>query len=94
MTAALSSITIDEALRDPNLLGAALGDPSSWSTWLSVLKAAFGQPLDTDEAAAFSAVAGGRASPLERVRELWAASVGAQAKAAWQPLWRSSRPPS
>jgi hypothetical protein len=73
-----AAITIDEVLRDPNLLGAALGDPSSWSTWLSVLKAAFGQPLDTDEAAAFSAVAGGRASPLERVRELWAA-VGRRA---------------
>ena len=26
------AFTIDRALQDPNLLGAALGDPASWST--------------------------------------------------------------
>ena len=39
-------ITIDAALQDPQLLGAALGDPVTWQTWLTVLKAAFGITLN------------------------------------------------
>jgi hypothetical protein len=39
---------IDRALCDPALLGAALGDPASWQTWLAVLRATFGLGL-TDE---------------------------------------------
>lgn len=64
--------TIDEALRDKNLLGAALGDPSSWATWLAVLRASFGLPLNRTERRAFSAVAGSRKPPKARIRELWA----------------------
>ena len=64
--------TIDEALKDPNLLGAALGDPSSWQTWFTVLKAAFGQELSRPERRAFAAVAGSRKPPKQRIRELWA----------------------
>jgi hypothetical protein len=64
--------TIDEALKDPNLLGAALGDPSSWQTWFTVLKAAFGQELSRSERRAFAAVAGSRKPPKQRIRELWA----------------------
>jgi hypothetical protein len=64
--------TIDQALQDKNLLGAALGDPSSWSTWLAVLKAAFGQQLNRSERRTFAAVAGSRKPPKKRVRELWA----------------------
>jgi hypothetical protein len=64
-------ITIDAALSDKTLLGAALGDPASWSTWLAVLRAAFGLPLNAEQAATFAAVAGGRAPPSHRVRELW-----------------------
>jgi hypothetical protein len=66
------AISIDAALRDPNLLGAALGDPSTWQTWRIVLKAAFGVQLNRDEARAFASVAGGRSPPTQRVRELWA----------------------
>ena len=40
-----TELTIEQALRDTNLLGAALGNPNSWSSWLTVLKAAFGQEL-------------------------------------------------
>jgi hypothetical protein len=65
-------ITIPEALHDERLLGAALDDITSWRTWLTVLKAAFALPLDEDERAIFAAVAGGRALPSKRVRELWA----------------------
>jgi hypothetical protein len=64
-------VSISEALGSPHLLGAALGpDLSSWVTWIGVLKAAYGEPLDEAEAAAFTRVSGGRAPPTVRVREL------------------------
>src|SRR6516164_1763664 len=63
---------IDRALTNRRLLGAGLGDIGTWRTWLVVLKAAFGQPLDEDELEVFHAVAGERAPPEHRVRELWA----------------------
>ena len=64
--------TIDQVLADQRLLGAALGrDLSSWSMWRVVLKSAFGIELNRDEARAFSQVAGSRAPPAKRVRELW-----------------------
>lgn len=64
--------TIDDAFTDKHLLGAALGDLKTWSTWRAVLKAAFGITLDEQEARIFAAVAGERAPPSQRVRELWA----------------------
>ena len=66
------SETIDRALRNKRLLGAALGDSGSWVTWLAVLRAAFGLPLDDNQRQLFASVAGGRAPPTKRVRELWA----------------------
>jgi hypothetical protein len=65
------TIDIDAALRDPNLLGAALGDPASWGTWLACLKAAFGMTLNRQDRRAFDTVAGGRKPPCEKVAELW-----------------------
>lgn len=65
-------VAIDEALRDGALLGAALGDWRSWTTWLAVLRAAFGLTLSTGELEAFAAVAGSRSPPTQLVRELWA----------------------
>jgi hypothetical protein len=64
------AITIDGALSDPALLGAALGDQSTWLTWRSVLKAAHGRPLTKRERAAFDVVAGGREPPRAKVKEL------------------------
>lgn len=64
--------SIDAAIADPQLLGAALGDLASWTTWRAVLKAAFGLELSTAEGAAFASVAGVRKPPARRVRELWA----------------------
>jgi hypothetical protein len=65
-------IEIDRALTDKRMLGAGLEDVSTWRTWLAVLKAAFGLPLAEErEHEAFAAVAGDRAAPLQRVRELW-----------------------
>jgi hypothetical protein len=69
----LPPITIDAALADPNLLGAALGDLTSWATWRVVLRAAFGIKLDDTQAKTFAAIAGGRAVPGRRVREMWCA---------------------
>jgi hypothetical protein len=62
---------IDRALLDRRMLGAGFDDMGTWRTWLTVLKAAFGQPLDEQELGTFAAVAGNRASPRQRVRELW-----------------------
>ena len=65
------AFTIDRALTDQRLLGAAMSDQQSWRTWLVVLKAAFGITLDENERAVFASVAGTRAPPSKRVRELW-----------------------
>src|ERR1035437_4882057 len=65
------AISITDALRDRNLLGAGLGDPQSWATWLVILKAAFAEPLNPDELITFKEIAGDREPPTERVAELW-----------------------
>src|SRR5262245_50877130 len=70
------AIPISEALADANLLGAALGDVASWRTWCAVLKAAFAERLTDAERELFGSVAGGRALPSRRVRELWCGPIG------------------
>jgi hypothetical protein len=65
-----SPITITGALAHQQLLAAALGDLSTWTTWIATLKAAYAEPLDDDEAVAFAQVAGGRTPPSKRVKEL------------------------
>jgi hypothetical protein len=67
----MTPLAIDKVLQGPRLLGAELAPIETWATWLVVLKAAFGHPLDADELQIFKAVAGGRVLPLKRVRELW-----------------------
>ena len=52
-----ASINIIEALCDRNLLGSALGDPTSWTRWLAVLKAAYALPMNASDLAAFREVA-------------------------------------
>jgi hypothetical protein len=64
--------TIDEALADPHLLGAGLGDLTSWTAWRVILKATFGLALNRSEARTFAALAGDRKPPRRRVAELWA----------------------
>lgn len=64
-------VTIDKAARDKNLLGAALGDLSTWGAWLAILKAAFALPPSKDDLAVFKDVAGGRQWPQQPVSELW-----------------------
>jgi hypothetical protein len=62
---------IDEALLDSNLLGAALGDASTYATWLTVLRAAYGLPLSKDDRALFETISGGREPPPAAVAECW-----------------------
>ena len=62
---------IDHVLTNHRLLGAGLGDIATWRVWLTVLKAAFGRRLDKTERKTFRIVAGDRAPPDRRVRELW-----------------------
>jgi hypothetical protein len=45
---------------------------SSWDAWRAVLKAAFALPMTSAELAIFHELAGGRAPPKHRVRELFA----------------------
>ena len=68
----MRTASIDAALQDHKLLGAALGSIESWSTWLTVLKAAFGIKLNRSERRVFASVAGSRKPPQQRVQELWA----------------------
>jgi hypothetical protein len=62
------SIAIDRALCDPQLLGAALGDVSTWRTWPAILRAAFALTMDDEDRALFAAVSGGRADPGHQTR--------------------------
>ena len=71
MKAPQTLTTLSQALADPKLLGASLGDLSSWKAWLTILKAAFAEPLDKEERELFASISGGRGVPTERVRELW-----------------------
>jgi len=64
------TFTIDQSLRDPLLLGAALGKPDTWSTWEAVLKSAFAIPLTKAERQTFKAIAGDRKPPSAPVKEL------------------------
>jgi hypothetical protein len=69
--------TVDRAMKDPMLLD--LGAPS-WLTWRAVLKAAYAEPLDAEELAAFDKVAGGRKPPTKKVKRLVAAASRRSAK--------------
>jgi phage terminase large subunit-like protein len=68
MTATMS---IDRCITDSRLLGAGLGDLTTWRVWLAVLKASFGVVLNSEERELLHAVAGDRSPPSQRVRELW-----------------------
>jgi hypothetical protein len=72
LPAAAPTISIDHALSDQNLLAPALGSLPTWSTWRAILKAAFGLRLTRSQSDDFTAAAGARPPPKQRVRELWA----------------------
>ena len=61
-------ITVSEALASPKLFAPFFAG-SSWDTWKAVIKAMFGEPLNTAELALFRAVAE-RDPPVSPVREM------------------------
>jgi hypothetical protein len=64
------SVTPATAITDPHLLGLSFaGD--SWATWVSILKAAYAEPMSPHELELFHTVAGDRDPPQRRVKELW-----------------------
>src|SRR5450830_1466497 len=62
-------VTIEQALADPQLLGAALGDLSTWTTWMACLKACYGRALNLKEQEVFARVSGGREPPTRKVKQ-------------------------
>jgi hypothetical protein len=67
----IMTVEIDRALLDRRMLGGGFDNLSTWRTWIVVLKAAFGLPLDNREREVFATVAGHRVPPQQRVRETW-----------------------
>ena len=65
---AANYISIADALLDPKLLGSALGPTTSWSTWIALLKSAFGLTLNRAERRAFTSIAGSRKPPSQARR--------------------------
>jgi hypothetical protein len=76
---------IDKCLSNPLLLGASLGDPKTWSTWVAVLKATFCVPLSNPEFSAFQGVAG-RAPIVRKCRNSAPSPAADPAKAGWPRL--------
>jgi hypothetical protein len=64
-------VTIDQALIDRKLLGAALGELSTWQNWRSILKSIFALPLGAGERELFGRIAGGRQPPSRPCKEAW-----------------------
>jgi hypothetical protein len=67
-------ISILEAMDDPALFQRWFRG-ESWSSWRAIAAAAFGLEMSDADLAFFNEVAGGRAPPKKRVKELWI-SVG------------------
>jgi len=64
------SLSIIDAIRDPNLLGASFKDLSTWRAWLVVLRALFGLPMDdAADLELFTQCTGLTAPPAEGTRE-------------------------
>lgn len=82
-------ISFSEACTDPELFGGWFA-ADSWATWRVIDKALFGEPLDADELATFTAITGRTEAPTEPATEFWAIvgrrggkDVKASALAAW-----------
>src|SRR6516162_2954610 len=62
--------TIGNAFDDPMLLGRHF-QGESWDSWKALLRGAFAEPLSLAQRGVFENLAGGRAPPEQRVKELW-----------------------
>jgi hypothetical protein len=52
------TVSIIDAIADPELLGHRFADIASWRSWLTVLRALFGLPMDSDDKARFKECTG------------------------------------
>jgi hypothetical protein len=64
-------MNILSAIDDPNLLGHAIRDPSSWRTWRAMLASAFGLPLDEYGLELFKQCTGRTVPPAAPVNSLY-----------------------
>src|SRR5437016_4931220 len=62
------TVSIRQALSDPNLLGRTLED-ESWDAWRILLIAAMGERLTTTERELYKSLTGREQEPLRRVEE-------------------------
>jgi hypothetical protein len=69
MTRTRSTTSVIDFISDPNLLGPHFSGPS-WDRWRAVLRAGFALPMSKRERMLFAEVAGDRAPPKRRVKEL------------------------
>jgi hypothetical protein len=67
-----AKVSLRKALEDPELLGSVLSGPS-WHAWRSLLLAANGEALTSEELLTFTKYTGREAAPTKRVDELWCA---------------------
>lgn len=64
-------MNILQALDDPQLLGASLRDPASWSAWRAFQAALFALPMSEDQLALYRACTGRSAPPAKPFSEAW-----------------------
>jgi hypothetical protein len=66
-------MNIIEAVSDRKLLGAGFRDLSSWSAWLTFLRALFALPMSSDDLALYHRHTGRSSPPAAQSREAWLA---------------------
>jgi hypothetical protein len=64
-------MTILDALADPQLLGAAFTDASTWTAWRTFQAALFGLPMTEDDLALYRSCTGRPHAPTAAAREAW-----------------------
>jgi hypothetical protein len=71
MSPGAPAISIIDALQDPNLIGAAFPNLTSWNSWITALKAAYGLQLDEGELSLFCQCTGRENPPTAPAKELY-----------------------
>jgi hypothetical protein len=79
-------VSLRTALTDRNLLGSIISG-ASWLPWRSLLLAAMGEKLTTNERRLFRTLTGRDHEPNKRVRSLSASSVGVEVSHARSQSW-------
>jgi hypothetical protein len=64
-------MTIIDAIHDPHLFKPLFKDLSTWSSWLTILKAVFALPMDEEDRALFTTLTGRETPPATQVEECW-----------------------